>query len=176
MKTIAKKRSKSEDRHMNADPKIEVKLLRSQSGQVIFLETGRDFVELLFAIMNAPLSRLISNSSSKGVQNDLHPFLDLKESLQNLGPQSFTSGKEWKRWCGVHTKDLHHKGVEGLGQRKGQSFIKSNGAPDCALLWPSSVTEGPFSWAIGAIHLEGQLQIHGDRLLEGFGVFHNYSP
>ncbi|CAL1168436.1 unnamed protein product [Cladocopium goreaui] len=95
MKTKEKKRlSKSEDRHMNADPKIEVKLLRSQSGQVIFLETGRDFVELLFAIMNAPLSRLISNSSSKGVQNDLHPFLDLKESLQNLGPQSFTSGKD----------------------------------------------------------------------------------
>ena len=73
MKTIEKKRSKSEDRHVNADPKIEVKLLRSQSGQVIFLETGRDFVELLFAIMNAPLSSLISNFS-QGV-NDLHPFL-----------------------------------------------------------------------------------------------------
>ena len=94
MKTKEKKRIKSEDRHMNADPKIEVKLLRSQSGQVIFLETGRDFVELLFAIMNAPLSCLLSNSSSKGVQNDLHPFLDLKESLQNLGPQSFASGKD----------------------------------------------------------------------------------
>lgn len=88
-----KKRGKSEDQHTDADPKIEVKLLRSQSGQVIFLETGRDFVELLFAIMNAPLSGLISNSS-KGMQNDLHPFLDLKESLQSLGPQSFASGKD----------------------------------------------------------------------------------
>ena len=94
MKAKEKKRSKSEYQHRDADPKIEVKLLRSQSGQVIFLETGRDFVELLFAIMNAPLSSLISNSSSKDGQNDLHPFLDLKESLQNLGPQSFASGKD----------------------------------------------------------------------------------
>ena len=75
----------------DAEPmeKIEVKLLRSESGQVIFLESGPDFAELMYGIMNTPLSSLLPSSAK-----DDCPFLDLKESLQNLGSQSFAVGKD----------------------------------------------------------------------------------
>ena len=146
MKTIEKKRSKSEDRHVNADPKIEVKLLRSQSGQVIFLETRRDFVELLFAIMNAPLSSLISNFS-QGV-NDLHPFLDLKESLQNLGPQSFASGKAGAAFIpkACSTKELRDWAKE-------KAKASSNPNTQTEILWQSLE------------HKFHQPKIHASRLL-----------
>eukprot|EP00438_Fugacium_kawagutii_P025843 Skav200521 [mRNA] locus=scaffold450:590342:591016:- [translate_table: standard] len=74
-----------------AEPEIEVKVLRAPSGKVIFLESGPEFVELMFGIMNAPLSSLLPTHTSDG---DLNPFVDLKESLCSLGGSSFVAGKD----------------------------------------------------------------------------------
>lgn len=71
---------------------IEVKVLRSQSGEVVFLESGPDFVELLFNVMSAPLSSLLPTISGKGVdKDDLHTLVGLKKSLLSLGSQSFVT-------------------------------------------------------------------------------------
>lgn len=78
------------DQQREAEPEIEVKLLRAPSGKVIFMESGPEFVELMFGIMNAPLSSLLPSNRSTGV----NPFMGLKESLCSLGGSSFVAGKD----------------------------------------------------------------------------------
>lgn len=72
-------------------PKMEVKLLRTSHGKVIFLESGPDFVELMFSLMNAPLGSLLYSFAPKA--KDLHPLVGLKESICRLGSTSFLPGK-----------------------------------------------------------------------------------
>lgn len=73
--------------------KIEVKLLRSRSGKVIFLESGPDFVELLISLMNTPLGGLLDTTQKSVETDDVHALVSLKTSLSNLGSQSFVPGK-----------------------------------------------------------------------------------
>lgn len=50
--------------------------------------------ELLFSIMNQPLSALLPSSGPKGINNDdVHTLVGLKQSLASLGPHSFLPGK-----------------------------------------------------------------------------------
>eukprot|EP00434_Breviolum_minutum_P020935 symbB.v1.2.018470.t3/scaffold1468.1/size117071/6 len=74
---------------------MEVQLLRSPGGKVVFLETGPDFVELMIKMMNTPLAALLASSSpmsGKDAEDDTHPWLSLQKSLASLGASSFLNG------------------------------------------------------------------------------------
>lgn len=73
--------------------RIEVQLLRSTKGEVIFMEVDSDFVELLFKIMKSPIAELLGACRPEDEHEEPHhAMLSLHKSLGRLGAKTFLAG------------------------------------------------------------------------------------
>ena len=72
--------------------RIEVQLLRSAKGNVIFMEVDSDFVELLFKIMKSPIAELLGACRPDEDEEPQHAMLSLHKSLGRLGAKTFLAG------------------------------------------------------------------------------------
>ncbi|CAK9102759.1 unnamed protein product [Durusdinium trenchii] len=71
---------------------MKVQVLRGTDGKVIFLEGGSDFVEMMFKLMQSPLSSLLG-VCPMNQESALSPLVVLRKSLSELALQSFAKGR-----------------------------------------------------------------------------------